>query len=109
MQCTDLSLHPHRRRTRMAPLCHVFACHGIAMKRRRWGVQAMDRGIRVLVALTFLTALLSGCATTGGVRSTPPRSTCALIGGVVGALAGYVVANNESESETDEEVTGGAI
>jgi OmpA-OmpF porin, OOP family len=38
-----------------------------------------------------------------------PRSTCALVGGLVGALGGVVVANNETEDETDENLAAGAI
>ena len=59
---------------------------------------------RVLVA-PILAVLLCGCAT---LRETP-RSTCALIGGVVGAAKGIVVANNETEDETDENLAAAAI
>jgi OmpA-OmpF porin, OOP family len=62
---------------------------------------ALLRGL-VLPAVGFV--LLSGCASTG-----VPRSTCALVGGLLGAVGGVVVANNETEDETDENLAAGAI
>ncbi len=63
----------------------------------------------VSVLLTLL--LGSGCATTGGGGGVIPveRSTCVVIGGVIGAIKGAVIANNAGESETDEELAGGAL
>ncbi len=55
----------------------------------------------VLTSALILTAA-SGCATV-------PRSTCALIGGTIGAAKGIVVANNETEDETDENLAAAAI
>jgi OmpA-OmpF porin, OOP family len=53
----------------------------------------------------LVVALASGCATTRAI----PRSTCALVGGAIGAAKGVVVANNETEDETDENLAAAAI
>jgi OOP family OmpA-OmpF porin len=54
-------------------------------------------------ALSFILILaVSGCISL-------PRSTCATVGGLLGAGSGVVVANNETEDETDENLAAGAI
>jgi OOP family OmpA-OmpF porin len=66
--------------------------------------EAMMVGVvRSSLLLVTGVAVLTGCATE------IPRSTCALIGGALGTVGGVVVANNETEDETDENLAAGGI
>ena len=72
-------------------------------------MSALHPFCRVTTTLVGILALLSlGCASTGGPIA-QDRSTCVVIGAVLGGVIGSVVANNAGESETDEELAGGAI
>jgi OmpA-OmpF porin, OOP family len=62
-----------------------------------------------MLACALVVALLgTGCASLG-VQPTGNRSTCALVGGLLGGFVGYVIANNRKPSETDEELVGGGL
>lgn len=64
----------------------------------------MSGMLRGPLTAILIVAIVSGCATSGG-----SSGTCALIGGALGAGAGVIVANNETEDETDENLVAGGI
>jgi outer membrane protein OmpA-like peptidoglycan-associated protein len=67
----------------------------------------MIRASVIIVAASSL-VLGTGCATQGGWEK-PERDTCFVMGGVLGAIGGLIITNQNVSNETDEKLVGGSL